>query len=279
MSSLVTTASPYLFPSPSIVFLDELPILDKLNAIKQLGDAELFETMLEGFEEMSMRKSLLNLKIAMDDLDYFNIRLTAHSLKGSASYVRAERVKSAAEKVYNDIDSQNVEKLFRDYPALIKQCIMLKKAIRYETCKKKKIQFKDDNEDFNVPISKFYMIAKRSSLDFEVVQMLRPDHIPPIPLYEFNNSKRKMSRTPRDECSQQSDNYSKDNQKSIKSEKTNSQIKADPQYNKNKEKQKSEDDTDLEKIPIKVEENENRFFSCTKLEGASNNNGCSCILL
>ena len=167
--------------------IDELPVLDKTNAIKQLGDAELFETMLEGFEEMSMRKNLIGIKIAIDELDYFNVRVQAHSLKGSASYVHAERVKTAAEKLYTDIDSKNVEGLFKDYPILVKQCIILKKTIRFEGCKKKKGQFKDDDTDFDIPLSKFYKIMKRSALDFDVMQISKPSTVPQIPAYEFNS--------------------------------------------------------------------------------------------
>lgn len=112
-------------------------MLDKETAIKQLGDYSLFETMLEGFEEMSMRKALTGLKIAYDDLDYRNIRLQAHSLKGSSSYLHAERVRAIGEKLQADVDSQNLDSIFKDYPVLIKQCIALKKAIRFEVCRQK----------------------------------------------------------------------------------------------------------------------------------------------
>ncbi len=116
--------------------VEALPVLDKEAAIKQLGDAALFETMMEGFNDMSLRKNLTGLKIAFDELDYFNIRLQAHSLNGTSGYLHAERVKTIAEKLQMDVDSQKVDSMFKDYPALIKQCVMLKKAIRFENCKK-----------------------------------------------------------------------------------------------------------------------------------------------
>ena len=120
----------------SIGHIDDLPVLDKDTAIKQLGDLDLFVTMMEGFEDMSLRKNLTSLKIALDELDYFNIRLQAHSLKGCSSYLRAERVRLVAEKLQSDVDKQQVEAVFKDYPILLKQCIILKKAIRFESCKK-----------------------------------------------------------------------------------------------------------------------------------------------
>lgn len=78
--------------------IEELPILDKAAAIERLGDESLFETMMEGFEDMTMGKNLTTLKIAVDELDYLSIRMQAHSLKGASSYLGAERVKKAAEK-------------------------------------------------------------------------------------------------------------------------------------------------------------------------------------
>ncbi len=120
----------------SVQEIESLPILDKATAIQQLDDAELFETMLMGFEEMSMRRNLTELKIAMDDVDYYNIRLNSHSLKGASSYLHAERVKTAAADVQFAVDNQKVDDIFKHYPILIKQCIVLKRAIRYEACAK-----------------------------------------------------------------------------------------------------------------------------------------------
>lgn len=49
-------------------------------------------------------------------------------------------------------------------------------------------QFRDDEADFEVPLSKFFRIVKRSSFDFDVIQVSRVADLPPIPKYEFNKS-------------------------------------------------------------------------------------------
>ena len=120
----------------SIVNIEELPILNKEEAIEGLGGVELFESMLESFEDLSLRKNLISLKIAIDDIDYYSIRMQAHSLKGSAGYLHAERVTKIAEKLQNDIERQQADEIFKDYSMLVKQCIMLKRTIRFEMLKK-----------------------------------------------------------------------------------------------------------------------------------------------
>ena len=120
----------------SIPNLEKLLIIDKKAAIEGLGGLELFESMLEGFEDLSLRKNLTSLKIALDEMDYFSIRMQAHSLKGSSSYLHAERVTKIAEKMQNDVEKQLPEEIFKDYPLLIKQCIVLKRAIRFDLLKK-----------------------------------------------------------------------------------------------------------------------------------------------
>jgi HPt (histidine-containing phosphotransfer) domain-containing protein len=116
--------------------IEELPILDKQTAITDLGEENLFFTMIEGFEEMSLRKNLTALKIAFDDLDYYNIRAQAHSLKGASSYIHAERVKTAAERMQYCIEHQLADSIFKVYSTLIQQCIILKRKIRSEVCRK-----------------------------------------------------------------------------------------------------------------------------------------------
>lgn len=115
---------------------EELHIMDKIVAIERLGDENLFFTMMEGFEDITMSKNLVDLKIAMEELDYSSIRAHSHSLKGAASYLGAERVYKAAEKLQLDIENRRTDKVFVDYATLIHECIMLKRIIRSELCKK-----------------------------------------------------------------------------------------------------------------------------------------------
>jgi len=116
--------------------IEELQIINKEKAIECLGGQDLFENMMEGFEELSLKKSLVALKIAMDDLDYLNIRMAAHSLKGSASYLQAERVAFITAKMQADVEKQLPEEIFKDYAVLIKQAILLRRAIRFHVQKK-----------------------------------------------------------------------------------------------------------------------------------------------
>eukprot|EP00826_Nyctotherus_ovalis_P000729 TRINITY_DN10028_c0_g1_i12.p1 TRINITY_DN10028_c0_g1~~TRINITY_DN10028_c0_g1_i12.p1 ORF type:complete len:250 (-),score=67.59 TRINITY_DN10028_c0_g1_i12:96-740(-) len=151
--------------------IDSLPILDKEMAINQLDDAELFETMLSGFEEMSMRSNLTDIKIAIEKADYGNVRLSSHSLKGASSYIHAERVKTVASLIQTAVDSNNCALVAKYYPELVKQCILLKRMIRREACSKDGKVFEDDDSDFDVPIAKNFKVVKRSNNDFEVAQI------------------------------------------------------------------------------------------------------------
>ena len=180
--------------------IESLPILDRETAIKQLDDVSLFETMLMGFEDMSMRNNLTDLKLALEKADYYNIRLSSHSLKGASSYLRAERVRAAAAQVQMAVDSQKSDDIFKYYPILVKQCILLKRRIRYEACIKEGIldcycigkQFHDDETDFDVPIAKYYQLIKRSANDFDVIQVSKAGKMPQIPKYDFKQGHRDM---------------------------------------------------------------------------------------
>ena len=161
----------------SLEEIENLPILDKETAISQLDDAELFDTMLMGFEDMSMRGNLTDLKISLEKSDFPNVRLSTHSLKGASSYIHAERVKTLAALIQCSVDNQKYDDIFKYYPELIKQCVLLKRKIRYEACAKDGKQFGDDESDFDLPIAKYYKIIKRSANDFDVAQVSKP----PIP--------------------------------------------------------------------------------------------------
>jgi hypothetical protein len=117
--------------------IDALAILDKEAAIKELGNEGLFDMMLEGFEDMTMRKNLTQIMIAMDDLNFGAVARQANSLKGAVSYLHAERIQVLSDKLISDVEARNPEAIFQDYSQLIVQCITLKRKIRYEESKKK----------------------------------------------------------------------------------------------------------------------------------------------
>jgi len=165
--------------------IESLPILDKVTAIKDLDDVKLFENMLMGFEDMAMKTNLTNLKIALENMDYYNIRMSSHSLKGAASYLHAERVKTSASLVQLAVDEQKPLNIFKYYPILLKECIVLKRRIRQEACQKAGKPLKDDESDFDIPIAKYFKLIKRSSLDFEVLQIMKPPPFPAVPKFDF----------------------------------------------------------------------------------------------
>eukprot|EP00826_Nyctotherus_ovalis_P026430 TRINITY_DN2063_c0_g3_i4.p1 TRINITY_DN2063_c0_g3~~TRINITY_DN2063_c0_g3_i4.p1 ORF type:complete len:223 (-),score=59.91 TRINITY_DN2063_c0_g3_i4:655-1323(-) len=152
--------------------IDSFPVLDKETAINQFDDAELFEQILMGFEEMSMRGNLNDLKKGIENNDYVTIRLSAHSLKGASSYIHADRVRELTSMIQQAVDSKKYEDVHKCYPALIKQCILLKRRIRFEEyAKNGKVFDSEGEEDFDVPIAKNYKVMKRSTNDFDVVQV------------------------------------------------------------------------------------------------------------
>ena len=121
----------------SIPNIDELLILNKEVAVDGLGGVDLYENMIDSFEEMSLRKTLIILKIAVDEFDYYSVYTQAHILKGSASYLRADRVSLLAEKIQADVEQQLPDEAFKDYALLLKQCILLKRAVRFDILKRK----------------------------------------------------------------------------------------------------------------------------------------------
>lgn len=150
--------------------IENLPILDKETAISELDNAELFEEMLFSFEDMSMYENLNDLKVAIENSDLRNIRLTSHSLKGASSYIHAERVKSAAANMQEAIDKGKPEEVEKYYPELVRQCILLKREIRKELCDKEKKPFNEDYTDFDVPLATGYSVVKIPG-DFKVARV------------------------------------------------------------------------------------------------------------
>ena len=120
------------------LIIEELLVLDRQSAITDLGTSELYENMLVEFDETSLPRDLVLIKVAFDEFDYYNVRAHCNSLRGSAGYIRAERVSAAAHLVTLDIESQMLDDLIKHYACLIKQCILLKQAIRKEVSPSKR---------------------------------------------------------------------------------------------------------------------------------------------
>lgn len=155
---------------------DNLPILDHAVAIENLGGQELFIDLIGMFDE-TLIKILNELKSAIDRNDNPDIRMKAHTLKGSASYIQAERVRRVSEILQLCIDDKNTESVFLYYPLLVKESILLRRCIRMYLCEhnsnncvnKLDAKFVEDEKDFEVPISRHFRIHKINAQTFDIV--------------------------------------------------------------------------------------------------------------
>jgi HPt (histidine-containing phosphotransfer) domain-containing protein len=107
----------------------DMPILNSDQAKANIGD-DLFNDLLENFEDMTLNEVLENLKNAMDKIDYREIRLMAHKLKAPAGYIGADRLFKMTESLQKCIDSQDADSAYRTYPLMIAECIKLKRVKR-----------------------------------------------------------------------------------------------------------------------------------------------------
>jgi len=112
---------------------DSIPILDVQDAINALGDEDLFNILVNHYDE-ALCKSLKDLRLAMDTFNYKDIRSITHALMGPSNYVEAKRVLKACETVFKNVDNQEGEAVYRNYPILIEECIKLRRWIRGYIC-------------------------------------------------------------------------------------------------------------------------------------------------
>ena len=119
----------------SLQRLEELPIIDHRAAMVQYGEDSMLMNLLPTFEDMSLGKDLIALKVGIDELDFYVVRAKAHSLKGASGYMCARRLYLIAEKLQFDVDRQQTDEVFLDYAILIRQCILVKREIRLEIAK------------------------------------------------------------------------------------------------------------------------------------------------
>jgi len=117
---------------------DTAPLLDPQSAISDLGDDSLFNMLLENYDSSTI-KTLEDLRVAMDKIDYYEIRMKSHAMKGPSAYIHSERVRRAAEIVQFCIDRQEAENAYKYYPQLIKEFIKLRRKIKEYLAKLKSI--------------------------------------------------------------------------------------------------------------------------------------------
>ena len=160
-------------------------IINSAKAIEGLGSKDLFENMVESFEDLSLSSNLRLLKIAFEEYDYDTIKDQTLSLKGAASYIFAEKVFAICSDINDALVKKSPKKIYELYPKLIKECIILKKTISELKNKSIYIQKIDKeksiSEDYyNVPIADIYELRKGSGNDFDIVPIIDFTNLPPI---------------------------------------------------------------------------------------------------
>eukprot|EP00826_Nyctotherus_ovalis_P065158 TRINITY_DN9571_c0_g1_i11.p1 TRINITY_DN9571_c0_g1~~TRINITY_DN9571_c0_g1_i11.p1 ORF type:complete len:285 (-),score=30.85 TRINITY_DN9571_c0_g1_i11:57-911(-) len=152
------------------------PIIDYTKAITDLGDKELFIGLVGIFDE-NFVATLEKIKTAVDSGDNTGIRMHAHTLKGTASYIQAERVRRISEILQLCIDNNEPENVFKYYPLLIKESIKLRRAIRQYLCENNSNgyfnrvgeEFAEDEKDFDIPISQYFQLKNKDIETFDVI--------------------------------------------------------------------------------------------------------------
>lgn len=170
---------------------DDLLVLNAKGAIESLGDEDSFNMLLEMLEE-SLQKSLKALEQAMNIFDYKEIRMQSHSLKGPSGYVGGERLRRAAEIVQFNVDHQEGPNIFNNYPLIIEESIKLRREVRRYKCIKKLNEnvheFKESEEDTNLPVSVHYKFERKSGENPKVVK-IGQINFPPVPFLNITPSK------------------------------------------------------------------------------------------
>ena len=114
--------------------VDNLLVLNKDKAIQDLGDEELYITLMKNFTN-SLLTLLGQLQNAMNTFAYKEIKLASHSLKGTSLYIGAEKFSNAAKIVQDSTDTQDGPAIYKNYPKLIEESIKLRKEIRSCLCR------------------------------------------------------------------------------------------------------------------------------------------------
>ena len=121
-----------------IVF-DLNSVIDINAGIQQVGGEDLFFSMMENFEDMSLIKNLTNLKEFYESRDNKQFREEAHALKGAAGYLAAGKVSDITAKIQTAYFNSNYDEEFSYYPALLEEAIILRIEIKKLISQRKSI--------------------------------------------------------------------------------------------------------------------------------------------
>ena len=120
---------------------DNGKVLDLEQAVINMGDRAMFVEMLAGFNQMSLEPNLHQLAEGMKTMDYPKIKMEAHTLKGTSSYLQAMVFSNLCKDMQEAAIEENEQAILELYPKIILQAIILKKTIAQQLAREKRNSF------------------------------------------------------------------------------------------------------------------------------------------
>ena len=117
---------------------DNGKVLDLEQAVINMGDRAMFVEMLAGFNQMSLEPNLHQLAEGMKTMDYPKIKMEAHTLKGTSSYLQAMVFSNLCKDMQEAAIEENEQAILELYPKIILQAIILKKTIAQQLAREKR---------------------------------------------------------------------------------------------------------------------------------------------
>ena len=133
---------------------EEVPI-DIQSGIDQVGESAMFVNMMENFENMTLSKNLMGLKMAIDSEDWVGVRDEAHSLKGASSYLCTYNLTNLAKEIQLATEKKDYSTVMKLYPKLIEESIKIKLFIKKYLCELHSTYYQKKNSFIKKKILKF----------------------------------------------------------------------------------------------------------------------------
>lgn len=90
------------------------------------GEDTIFYMMVDKLESMTLNKIMKDLVPAYDNLDYKEIKMLAHSLKGASAYIGASRLHYACFFIQAHFVNGEFQKQIEYYPTLVEAAMEFK---------------------------------------------------------------------------------------------------------------------------------------------------------
>jgi len=108
--------------------------IDIKAGIDQVGETGMFLSMMENFENMTLSKNLMELKMAIDSENWNGVRDEAHSLKGASSYLCTYSLTNLAKEIQLATEIKDYSTVMNLYPKLIEESLKIKLFIKKYLC-------------------------------------------------------------------------------------------------------------------------------------------------